>query len=104
MHITSLLFQMQLPAASTTFQSPLSCPLDAAFSPGLHTALVPDSSTLPGPLLSAGSYGRTDPAPLYPQQWSFPSPVGSVGPVGLLGTARMMPYAPPHQPENLPTW
>lgn len=62
----------------------------------MPTTLAPNSSTMlpPGYLLPAGSYGGMVPGPLYPQQWpGMPSPVGSVGPVGLLGAARMMPYA-----------
>ncbi|XP_070696147.1 serine/threonine-protein kinase WNK2 [Pempheris klunzingeri] len=99
------------------FQLPLSCPLTAALGPGMPTALAPNSSAMlpPGYLLPAGSYGRMVPGPLYPQQWSgMPSPVGSMGPVGLLGAARMMPYATManpgiqayplvmHEPENGP--
>ncbi|KAI3357594.1 hypothetical protein L3Q82_015994 [Scortum barcoo] len=99
------------------FQLPLSCPLTAALGPGMPTALAPNSSAMlpPGYLLPAGSYGGMVPAPLYPQQWpGMPSPVGSVGPVGLLGAARMMPYATManagiqayslvrHEPENGP--
>ncbi|XP_062282841.1 LOW QUALITY PROTEIN: serine/threonine-protein kinase WNK2 [Scomber scombrus] len=99
------------------FQLPLSCPLTAALSPGMPTTLGPNSSAMlpPGYLLPAGSYGRMAPSPHYPQQWpGLPSPVGSVGPVGLLGAARMMPYATMantgiqayplamHNPENGP--
>ncbi|XP_042347096.1 LOW QUALITY PROTEIN: serine/threonine-protein kinase WNK2 [Plectropomus leopardus] len=99
------------------FQLPLSCPLTAALGPGMPTTLAPSSSAMvpPGYLLPSGSYGGMVPGPLYPQQWpGLPSPVGSVGPVGLLGAARMMPYptmATPgiqayplvmHDPENGP--
>lgn len=99
------------------FQLPLSCPLTAALNPGMPTTLGPNSSAMlpPGYLLPAGSYGGMAPSPLYRQQWpSLPSPVGSMGPVGLLGAARMMPYATManpgiqayplamHNPENGP--
>ncbi|XP_071332740.1 serine/threonine-protein kinase WNK2 isoform X7 [Trachinotus anak] len=99
------------------FQLPLSCPLTAALGPGMPTSLAPSSSAMlpPGYLLPAGSYGGMVPSPPYPQQWpGMPSPVGSVGPVGLLGAARMMPYATManpgiqgyplvmHKPENGP--
>uniref|UniRef100_A0A3B4X791 non-specific serine/threonine protein kinase n=1 Tax=Seriola lalandi dorsalis TaxID=1841481 RepID=A0A3B4X791_SERLL len=99
------------------FQLPLSCPLTAALGPGMPTSLAPSSSAMlpPGYLLPPGSYGGMVPGPLYPQQWpGMPSPVGSVGPVGLLGAARMMPYATManpgiqafplvmHKPENGP--
>ncbi|XP_029361767.1 serine/threonine-protein kinase WNK2 isoform X3 [Echeneis naucrates] len=98
------------------FQLPLSCPLTAALGPGMLTSLSPSSSAMlsPGYLLSAGTYGMVQ-SPLYPQQWpGMPNPVGSVGPVGMLGAARMMPYnamANPgiqpyplvmHNPENGP--
>ncbi|XP_026224535.1 serine/threonine-protein kinase WNK2-like isoform X2 [Anabas testudineus] len=96
---------------------PLSCPLTAALGPGMPTALAPNSSAMlpPGYLVQSGSYGGMVPCPLYSQQWpSMPSPVGSIGPVGLLGAARIMPYATManpgiqayplvmHNPENGP--
>ncbi|XP_031172716.1 serine/threonine-protein kinase WNK2-like isoform X6 [Sander lucioperca] len=88
--------EMKYHVGPRKFQLPLSCPLTAALGPGMPTTLAPNSSTMlpPGYLLPAGSYGGMVPGPLYPQQWpGMPSPVGSVGPVGLLGAARMMPYA-----------
>ncbi|XP_044067928.1 serine/threonine-protein kinase WNK2-like isoform X15 [Siniperca chuatsi] len=78
------------------FKLPLSCPLTAALGPGMPTTLANNSSAMlpPGYLLPAGSYGGMVPGPLYSQQWpGMPSPVGSMGPVGLVGAARMMPYA-----------
>ncbi|XP_054465493.1 serine/threonine-protein kinase WNK2 isoform X4 [Anoplopoma fimbria] len=78
------------------FQLPLSCPLTAALGPGGPKGLAPNSSAMlpAGYPLPAGSYGGMAPGPLYPKQWpGMPSPVGSGGPVGLLGAARMMPYA-----------
>ncbi|XP_034731402.1 serine/threonine-protein kinase WNK2 isoform X9 [Etheostoma cragini] len=93
--------EMKCHVGPRKFQLPLSCPLTAALRPGMPTTLAPNSSTVlpPGYLLPAGSYGGMVPGPLYPQQWpgmprpGMPSPVGSVGPVGLVGAARMMPYA-----------
>ncbi|XP_078111465.1 serine/threonine-protein kinase WNK2 isoform X4 [Sander vitreus] len=88
--------EMKCHVGPRKFQLPLSCPLTAALGPGMPTTLAPNSSAMlpPGYLLPAGSYGGMVPGPLYPQQWpGMPSPVGSVGPVGLLGAARMMPYA-----------
>ncbi|XP_051280214.1 LOW QUALITY PROTEIN: serine/threonine-protein kinase WNK2-like [Dicentrarchus labrax] len=88
--------EMKCHIGPSKFQLPLSCPLTAALGPGMPTTLAPNSSAMlpPGYLLPAGSYGGMVPGPLYPQQWpGMPSPVGSVGPVGLLGAARMMPYA-----------
>ncbi|XP_039656511.1 serine/threonine-protein kinase WNK2-like isoform X2 [Perca fluviatilis] len=88
--------EMKCHVGPRKFQLPLSCPLTAALGPGMPTTLAPNSSTMlpAGYLLPAGSYGGMVPGPLYPQQWpGMPSPVGSVGPVGLLGAARMMPYA-----------
>ncbi|KAM9350356.1 serine/threonine-protein kinase WNK2 [Symphorus nematophorus] len=88
--------EMKCHVRPSKFQLPLSCPLTAALGPGMPTALAPSSSAMlpPGYLLPAGSYGGMVPGPLYPQQWpGMPSPVGSVGPVGLLGAGRMMPYA-----------
>lgn len=87
---------MKCHVGPSKFQLPLSCPLTAALSPGMPTTLAPNSSAMlpPGYILPAGSYGGMVPGPLYPQQWpTMPSPVGSMGPVGLLGAARMMPYA-----------
>ncbi|XP_076597471.1 serine/threonine-protein kinase WNK2 isoform X8 [Chaetodon auriga] len=88
--------EMKCRVGPSKFQLPLSCPLTAALGPGMPTTLTPNSSPMlpPGYLFPAGSYGRMVPGPLYPQQWpGTPSPVGSMGPVGLLGAARMMPYA-----------
>ncbi|AWP09933.1 putative serine/threonine-protein kinase WNK2 [Scophthalmus maximus] len=101
--------EMKCHVGTSKFQLPLSCPLTAALGPALPTGLTPNSSAMlpPGYLLPPG--------PLYSQQWpGVPSPVGSVGPVGQLGAARMMPYttmANPgiqnyphimHNPENGP--
>eukprot|EP00064_Thunnus_orientalis_P001711 superscaffoldBa00000119_g1714 len=109
--------EMKCHVGPSKFQLPLSCPLTAALGPGMPTTLGPNSSAMlpPGYLLPAGSYGGMTPSPLYTQQWpGLPSPVGSVGPVGLLGAARMMPYATManpgiqayplamHNPENGP--
>ncbi|XP_049438003.1 serine/threonine-protein kinase WNK2 isoform X5 [Epinephelus fuscoguttatus] len=109
--------EMKCHVAPHKFQLPLSCPLTAALGPGMPPALAPNSSAVlsPGYLLPAGSYGGMVPGPLYPQQWpGMPSPVGSVGPVGVLGAARVMPYAAManpgiqayplvmHDPENSP--
>ncbi|XP_035513022.1 serine/threonine-protein kinase WNK2-like isoform X2 [Morone saxatilis] len=88
--------EMKCHIGPSKFQLPLSCPLTAALGPGMPTTLAPNSSAMlpPGYLLPASSYGGMVPGPLYPQQWpGMPSPVGSMGPVGLLGAARMMPYA-----------
>ncbi|XP_069382725.1 serine/threonine-protein kinase WNK2-like isoform X13 [Paralichthys olivaceus] len=87
--------EMKCHVGTSKFQLPLSCPLTAALGPGMPTSLAPNSATMlpPGYLLPTGSYGGMVPGPLYSQQWpGVPSPVGSVGPVGLLGAARMMPY------------
>ncbi|XP_029974521.1 serine/threonine-protein kinase WNK2 isoform X2 [Salarias fasciatus] len=109
--------EMKRPLDRSKFHLPLSCPLTAALGPAMPATLAPSSSAglAPGYLVPAGSYGRRVPSPLYAQQWpTMPSPVGSVVPIGLLGTARMMPYstmANPgiqgypvvmHNPENGP--
>ncbi|GLD49948.1 serine/threonine-protein kinase WNK2-like isoform X3 [Lates japonicus] len=110
--------EMKCHIGPSKFQLPLSCPLTAALGPGVPTNLAPNSSAMlpPGYLLPSGTYGGMVPGPLYPQQWpGLPSPVGSTGPVGLLGAARMMPYATManpgiqaypalvmHNPENSP--
>ncbi|XP_026187847.1 serine/threonine-protein kinase WNK2 isoform X6 [Mastacembelus armatus] len=85
--------EMKSHVGPNKFHLPLSCPMTAALGPGMPTTLVPNSSAMlpPGYLLPVGAYGRMVPGPLYPQQWpGMPSPVG---PVSLLGAARMMPYA-----------
>ncbi|XP_034551209.1 serine/threonine-protein kinase WNK2-like isoform X3 [Notolabrus celidotus] len=89
------------------FRLPLSCPLTAALGPGMPTTLAPNSSAMlpPGYLSPVGSYGGMVPGPHYPQQWSgLPSPVGSVGPVGLLGATRNIPYGTMANPgiQNYP--
>lgn len=105
--------QVEARVAPSQLQMPLSCPA-AALGPGMTTTLAPNPSALlpPGYLLPSGSYGGMLPCPLYPQQWpGVPGPVGSGGPVGLLGAAGMMPYATigvqtyplvVHSPENGP--
>ncbi|XP_008286447.1 serine/threonine-protein kinase WNK2 [Stegastes partitus] len=88
--------EMKCHVGPSKFQLPLSCPLTAALGPGMPASLAPNSSAMlsPGYLLPVGSYGGMVPGPLYAQQWpGMPSPVGSAVPVGLLGAARMMPYA-----------
>ncbi|XP_031700606.1 serine/threonine-protein kinase WNK2 isoform X3 [Anarrhichthys ocellatus] len=88
--------EMKCHVGSRKLQLPLSCPLTASLGPGVPTSQASNSSAkLPaGYILAAGSYGGMAPGPLYPQQWpGTPSPAGSVSPVGLLGAARMMPYA-----------
>ncbi|XP_029689102.1 serine/threonine-protein kinase WNK2 isoform X10 [Takifugu rubripes] len=80
----------------SNFQLPLSCPLTATLSPHMATNAAPSAPAMfpPGYLFSAGSYSRMAPGPLYPQQWpGMPSPTGSLGPVGLLGAGRVMPFA-----------
>ncbi|XP_074500000.1 serine/threonine-protein kinase WNK2 isoform X13 [Sebastes fasciatus] len=109
--------EMKCHVGTHKFQLPLSCPLTAALGPGMPSTLAPNASAMlpPGYLLPSGSYGGMVPGPLFPQQWpGMPSPVGSAGPVGLLGAARMMPYATManpgiqayplvmHDPENGP--
>ncbi|XP_034447169.1 serine/threonine-protein kinase WNK2-like isoform X3 [Hippoglossus hippoglossus] len=109
--------EMKCHLGTSKFQLPLSCPMTAALGPGMPTSLAPNSAAMlpPGYLLPNGSYSGMVPGPVYSQQWpGVPSPVGSVGPVGLLGAARMMPYnkmANPgiqsiplnmHNPENGP--
>ncbi|XP_051806169.1 serine/threonine-protein kinase WNK2 isoform X3 [Acanthochromis polyacanthus] len=109
--------EMKCHVGPSKFQLPLSCPLTAALGPGMPASLAPKSSAMlsPGYLLPVGSYGGMVPGPLYAQQWTgMPSPVGSAVPVGLLGAARMMPYATManpgiqayplvmHNPENGP--
>ncbi|XP_037628012.1 serine/threonine-protein kinase WNK2-like isoform X11 [Sebastes umbrosus] len=109
--------EMKCHVGTHKFQLPLSCPLTAALGPGMPSTLAPNASAMlpPGYLLPSGSYGGMVPGPLFPQQWpGMPSPVGSAGPVGLLGAARMMPYASManpgiqayplvmHDPENGP--
>ncbi|KAM9855704.1 serine/threonine-protein kinase WNK2 [Aulostomus maculatus] len=109
--------EIKCPAVPNKFQLPLSCPLTAALGPTMPTTRGPNSSSMlpPGYLLPASSYNGMVPGPLYPQQWpGLPSPVGSAGPVGLVGAARMMPFgkvANPgiqayplamHNPENGP--
>ncbi|XP_060912975.1 serine/threonine-protein kinase WNK2 isoform X4 [Labrus mixtus] len=87
--------EMKCHVGPSKFQLPLSCPLTAALGPGMPTTLAPNSSAMrpPGYLSPAGSYGGMVPGPLYPPQWpGLPSPVGTVGPVGLLGAGGNMPF------------
>ncbi|XP_041654272.1 serine/threonine-protein kinase WNK2 isoform X6 [Cheilinus undulatus] len=87
--------EMKCHVGPRKFQLPLSCPLTAALGPGMPTTLALNSSAVlpPGYLPPAGSYGGMVPGPLYPQQWpGLPSPVGTVGPTGLFGAGRNMPY------------
>lgn len=93
--VNSFPFQIKYHASAgcSKFQLPVSCPLTAASGPGIPKSLGPNSSAMlpPAYLLPSGSYGSI-PGSLYPQWPGMPTPVGSRGPVGLLGAARMMPY------------
>lgn len=90
------LFQIKSHFGPSNFQLPLSCPLTSTLSPHMATNAAPSASAMfpPGYLFSAGSYSRMVPGPLYPQQWpGMPSPTGSLGPVGLVGAGRVLPFA-----------
>ncbi|XP_066499461.1 serine/threonine-protein kinase WNK2-like isoform X4 [Hoplias malabaricus] len=85
-----------VPPSSLNFQLPLPCPVSAALGPAVPPAL----STTPSPvlqpagyLLSTGPFGGVMPNPGYSTQWSgIPCPVGTMGPVNMLGTASMVPF------------
>ncbi|XP_046895204.1 serine/threonine-protein kinase WNK2-like isoform X3 [Hypomesus transpacificus] len=74
------------------FQLPLSCPLTAALSSVMPAATLgahQSAMLQPEYLVPAGSYGGVVTGALYPQQWS-----GMPSPVGLLGTAGVLPPYP----------
>lgn len=88
--------QMRAPAPpkSLPFQPPLPCPLSAAPGPSIPPAL---SNTLPSPvlhpsyLLPTGPFGGVMPASGFPSQWpTVPCPVGTMGPVNMIGGSGMM--------------
>lgn len=92
----SVLLQIKNHVGPSKFQLPLSCPLTAALGPSMPATPAPTSSAMLPPryFMPTGSYGGGGPGTLYSQQWpGLSSPVGSVGPVGMLGTGRMMPFA-----------
>ncbi|KAL7884358.1 hypothetical protein AOLI_G00071280 [Acnodon oligacanthus] len=86
-----------VPPSSLQFQLPLPCPLSAALGP----AVTPALSTTPSPvlqpagyLLPTGPFGGVMPNPGYSTQWpGIPCPVGTMGPVNMLGTAGMVPFS-----------
>ncbi|KAL6456637.1 hypothetical protein MHYP_G00351810 [Metynnis hypsauchen] len=86
-----------VPPSSLQFQLPLPCPLSAALGPAVPPAL----STTPSPvlqpagyLLPTGPFGGVMPNPGYATQWpGIPCPVGTMGPVNMLGTAGMVPFS-----------
>ncbi|XP_048067110.1 serine/threonine-protein kinase WNK2-like isoform X7 [Megalobrama amblycephala] len=79
-----------IPPAAVKLHLPLSCPLSAALGP-----IMPHGITsTPSPVLQRGGYlmpvtpfTGMMPAPVYPHQWS-----GLPSPVGMFGTATMVPY------------
>ncbi|XP_067251645.1 serine/threonine-protein kinase WNK2-like isoform X2 [Chanodichthys erythropterus] len=79
-----------IPPAAVKLHLPLSCPLSAALGP-----IMPHGITsTPSPVLQRGGYlmpvtpfAGMMPAPVYPHQWS-----GLPSPVGMFGTATMVPY------------
>ncbi|XP_017561191.1 serine/threonine-protein kinase WNK2-like isoform X1 [Pygocentrus nattereri] len=86
-----------VPPSSLQFQLPPPCPLSAALGPAVPPAL----STTPSPvlqpagyLLPTGPFGGVMPNPGYSTQWpGIPCPVGTMGPVNMLGTAGMVPFS-----------
>ncbi|CAM4713379.1 unnamed protein product [Leuciscus chuanchicus] len=83
-------FRGSIPAAAVKLHLPLSCPLSAALGP-----IMPHGITSgPSPVIQRGGYlmptapfAGMMPAPVYPHQWS-----GLPSPVGMFGTAAMVPY------------
>ncbi|XP_077073772.1 serine/threonine-protein kinase WNK2 isoform X6 [Siphateles boraxobius] len=79
-----------IPAAAVKLHLPLSCPMSAALGP-----IMPHGITSgPPPVIQRGGYLMRSvpftgmmPAPVYPHQWS-----GLPSPVGMFGTAAMVPY------------
>ncbi|XP_051758410.1 serine/threonine-protein kinase WNK2-like isoform X2 [Ctenopharyngodon idella] len=79
-----------IPPAAVKLHLPLSCPLSAALGP-----IMPHGITsTPSPVLQRGGYlmpttpfAGMMPTPVYPHQWS-----GLPSPVGMFGTAAMVPY------------
>ncbi|KAI4894080.1 hypothetical protein NFI96_032950 [Prochilodus magdalenae] len=86
-----------VPPSSLQFQLPLPCPLSAALGPAVPPAL----STTPSPVLQPASYllptgpfGSVMPNHGYSTQWpGLPCPVGTMGPVNMLGTAGIVPFS-----------
>ncbi|XDV48304.1 hypothetical protein PO909_017741 [Leuciscus waleckii] len=80
----------RLEAQSVKLHLPLSCPLSAALGP-----IMPHGITSgPSPVIQRGGYlmptapfAGMMPAPVYPHQW-----FGLPSPVGMFGTATMVPY------------
>lgn len=75
---------------------PLSCPLTAALGPIMPHGIASNTS----PIFQRGSYlmptapfAGMMPVPGYPNQWSaMPSPIGTIGSVGMFATAGVVPY------------
>ncbi|XP_053359180.1 serine/threonine-protein kinase WNK2-like isoform X3 [Clarias gariepinus] len=79
---------------SLPFQLPLPCPPSAAPGPSVPPALgnTPSPSLHPSYLLPAGPFGGVMPTSGYPSQWpQAPCPVGTMGPVNMIGAPGMMP-------------
>ncbi|XP_067269013.1 serine/threonine-protein kinase WNK2-like isoform X2 [Pseudorasbora parva] len=80
-----------VPPAAVKLHLPLSCPLSAALGPIMPHGIT--SSPSPGLqrggylMPAASSFAGMMPAPVYPHQWS-----GLPSPVGMFGTAAMVPY------------
>lgn len=83
-----------VPPKSLPFQLPLPCPPSAAPGPSVPPALgnTPSPILHPSYLLPAGPFGGVMPTSGYPSQWpQAPCPVGTMGPVNMIGAPGMMP-------------
>ncbi|XP_053092215.1 serine/threonine-protein kinase WNK2-like isoform X3 [Pangasianodon hypophthalmus] len=95
-HMSGGTIQMRasLPPKFLPFQLPLPCPLSAAPGPSVPPALsnTPSPVLHPSYLLPTGPFGGVMPASGYPTQWpQVPCPVGTVGPVNMIGASGMIP-------------
>ncbi|XP_039530742.1 serine/threonine-protein kinase WNK2 isoform X6 [Pimephales promelas] len=76
-----------IPAAAVKLHLPLSCPLSAALGPHGITSGPAPVIQRGGYLMPAAPFAGMMPAPVYPHQWP-----GLPSPVGMFGTAVMVPY------------
>ncbi|XP_058244694.1 serine/threonine-protein kinase WNK2-like isoform X2 [Hemibagrus wyckioides] len=81
------------PPKSLPFQLPLPCPLSAAPGPSVPPALsnAPSPVLHPSYMLPTGPFGGVMPASGFPSQWpQVPCPVGTMGPVNMIGAPGMI--------------
>lgn len=87
-----------MPPNLLPFQLPLPCPLSAAPGPSVPPTLskTPSPILRPSYMLPTGPFGGAMPASGYQTQWpQVPCPLGTMGPVNMIGASGIGAPLPP---------